>query len=63
MSKRAVIVARLPKDRMSNGVLTVVSEDGDVVAGPFRCFGKSDNARAAINWNKSRNPALKKLIS
>jgi len=59
LRRRAVIVVRLPRNRLTNGSLSVIDVDGNTVAGPFRCFGKADNAQAARHGNRSRNPVFR----
>lgn len=46
----------LPRDRWRLGTLQVEDVAGHLVAGPFPCYGKADNAEALAHGNPSRAP-------
>ena len=48
----------LPKSRTSLGSLRLVGDDGELICGPIRAYGKADNAMAARKGNPSRNTTL-----
>jgi len=48
----------LPKSRISLGSLRLVGDDGSLICGPVRAYGKADNAMAASKGNPSRNTTL-----
>ncbi|WP_319529858.1 L,D-transpeptidase [uncultured Cohaesibacter sp.] len=54
----AVIEIVLPSDRRELGELSLLNGDGACLAGPFVAYGKADNARAAKNGNRDRDPLI-----
>lgn len=50
------IQVTLPQDRTKLGHMEIRDAAGSRLAGPFRAFGKADNATAAHNGNPDRNP-------
>jgi len=52
------LYAELPSDRTKYGKIWVLSDSGSIEHGPFECYGKADNQRAAAHNNASRNPLL-----
>ncbi len=51
-----VIEIVLPRDRRQLGELSLLAADGGIFAGPFVAYGKADNAKAAANGNRARDP-------
>lgn len=47
--------SRLPVDRTKRGTISVEDDAGNVVLGPFVCYGKADNAEAASKGNPYRS--------
>lgn len=52
----AKLLISLPDDRTQLGTLVVCDELGEILAGPFVCDGKSDNAAAIAAGNPDRDP-------
>ena len=52
------LIVRLPEDRSQTGSLTLESEDGVVLAGPFEVCGRADDLTAARHGNAGRDPML-----
>lgn len=48
--------SKLPIDRRAPGVLTVEDDAGNIVLGPFPCFGKADSQEAGAHGNPERYP-------
>lgn len=46
----------LPVDRTQYGTLQVSDDAGTALAGPFDCYGKSDNLSAKAKGNPTRDP-------
>jgi hypothetical protein len=55
MSETCRIEVRLPPDRRGIGDLRVYGPNGGLLAGPFPCLGKADNARAMDKGNPTRS--------
>jgi L,D-transpeptidase-like protein len=51
-----MIQARVPKDRLAEGTVEILDAAGSVIAGPFECRAKADNAGAAQHGNPTRDP-------
>jgi hypothetical protein len=52
------LIIRLPGDRDYTGVLYLLGDEGNVVAGPFAVAGRAVDAVAATHGNKSRSPLV-----
>jgi hypothetical protein len=52
------IVVEVPTDRRNLGRLTLKDDAGNVLAGPFDAYGKSDNLTAINHGNSARDPLL-----
>ncbi|AXS40276.1 L,D-transpeptidase [Breoghania sp. L-A4] len=48
----------LPSDRRHYGTLALIEDTGALLAGPFIAYGKADNAKAASEGNRIRDPLL-----
>ena len=52
------IAAELPQDRTKLGTVSLLADDGTLVAGPFAAYGRADGGTAAANGNATRSSVL-----
>lgn len=52
------ISINVPANRTQLGELSLLADDGTVIAGPFAAYAKADGHTATANGNPTRNPLL-----